>query len=186
MSRSKRKAVSLADRKALLRQARSSAGPGREVEREAFDELVLLWGLSRDNAEDGWTVAFALFREWTRHMRVFLPPEKVAGRKTTRNALVRDALMLVQIRMAREAGDIRGEEHIIRELAAANGWRSDKAAINTMWRRYQDIKRVGSPVERRFSQWLSDYEASARVAPSPQSTSKRCAPPMRKFGRDSA
>lgn len=118
-----------------------------------FLRLVQGYGLSPESPEDGWKMAFALFMRWKPRRR------SKTGPRPSNDAMACDLIMLLGLHVARRDGDTRGEHAIIRDLAKYNGWRTDEAAINTKWRRLQDLKK------RRGNYFKNAAEALVRDIP---------------------
>jgi hypothetical protein len=114
----------------------------REEAASAFAALVQRYGLSPDNPEDGWKLAFALFMEHTRGQA-----RGKRGRKAHKQ--VEDLILLFGVYAAKR--DRPPPHHIrpiLRDLAAANEWcdPEDSKAIESLRRRYlRLIEKIPSP-----------------------------------------
>lgn len=106
----------------------------RERAEAEFLRLVKGYGLSPDNPEHGWKMAFALFMRWSPPMRRRSKP----GRQPSSE--LQDLILLAGFHHAELHGDKRDPVKIIRDIARWNGWRTDKAAIQTLRSRYRYLK----------------------------------------------
>lgn len=135
------------------RNVQEAATPDFDQVWQEFEAAFAALGLSPKKPVDAMKMAFWLFaylREMRKRGLGAVP--KPRGRQPSEVA--RDAVILAVVEVAKSKGDRRGAGAIIHDLATANRWPTDKAAIETRRRRYQALKKRHSPERRRLVEAL--------------------------------